>query len=153
MNTNKIITCLWFDHQAEEAAKFYVSIFRDAHLGKISKFENDSESKKSMVMTVEFSINGQMFLALNGGSMFKFTEAISFQIFCETQDEIDEYWSKLTIDGEEQQCGWLKDKYGLSWQIIPSVLPQLLAHPEKSDAVTKAFLKMKKFDIATLMKA
>lgn len=152
---NKIVTCLWFNNEAEEAAKFYVSVFRNATLGKVTKFGKAGLEKhqqaEGKVLSAIFNVNGQEFVALNGGPMYKFSEAISFQILCDTQEEIDEYWAKLTEHGMEQQCGWLKDKYGVSWQIIPSILPTLLTNPEKASKVTAAFLKMKKFDIATLL--
>lgn len=136
---NPIYPCLWFDGQAQEAAKFYCSVFKD------SKITADNG------MVVTFEVKGNKFMCLNGGPMFKFNEAVSFVVDCETQDEIDYYWNKLTADGgEESQCGWLKDKFGVSWQIVPTVLPKLLSNPEKSQAVMQAFMQMKKFDIATL---
>jgi predicted 3-demethylubiquinone-9 3-methyltransferase (glyoxalase superfamily) len=149
--------CLWFDDQAEEAAKFYTSLFRNSKIESVSRYGKEGfefhGKKEGTAMTVAFSINGQSFTALNGGPIFKFTEAISLQVFCDTQEEIDHYWTRLTEGGEESQCGWLKDKYGLSWQIIPSVLPELMSDPERSERVTAAFLKMKKFDISQLLKA
>lgn len=155
MNENKITTCLWFDKEAEEAALFYVSVFRNAEMGKVTKYGKEGfeihKQPEGTVLTASFSINGHQFVALNGGPLFKFSEAISFQVFCDTQEEIDVYWEKLTAGGSEQQCGWLKDKYGVSWQIVPSVLSKLLADPAKAGKVTQAFLKMKKYDIATLM--
>src|SRR5882757_7885388 len=125
---SKIIPCLWFDSQAEEAAKFYTSIFKGSKILKTSHYTEAGREqhgrKPGSVMTVEFSLAGQTFTALNGGPIFKFTEAVSFQVMCETQDEIDHFWSKLTADGgSESQCGWLKDKFKLSWQIVPSILP------------------------------
>jgi predicted 3-demethylubiquinone-9 3-methyltransferase (glyoxalase superfamily) len=155
--TNQITPCLWFDNQAEEAAGFYTSVFTNSRIDTISRYGKEGfeihGQKEGTAMTVAFQINGQPFTALNGGPIFKFNEAISLQIFCETQEEIDDYWSKLTDGGEEGQCGWLKDKFGLSWQIIPSVLPQLLSDPARAGRVTAAFLQMKKFDIEKLNQA
>jgi predicted 3-demethylubiquinone-9 3-methyltransferase (glyoxalase superfamily) len=155
--TNQITPCLWFDSQAEEAAIFYTSIFKNSKITDISRYgKEDFEihvQKEGTVLTVGFQINGQPFTALNGGPLFKFNEALSFQVFCDTQEEIDQYWSKLTEGGEEGQCGWLKDRFGLSWQIVPSMLPKLMSDPSRADRVMKAFLKMKKFDIETLMQA
>lgn len=152
---HSITPCLWFDNQAEEAANFYSSIFKDSKIESISRYGKEGfefhGQPEGTAMTVVFQINGQQFTALNGGPIFKFTEAISFQVFCDTQEEIDYYWEKLTADGNESQCGWLTDKYGLSWQIIPSILPQLLADPAKAGKVTMAFMQMKKFDIAKLL--
>ncbi len=156
---NKITPCLWFDSQAEEAAKFYVSIFEDAGIDTVSRYGKEGFEihgrPEGSVMTVAFHLAGQTFTALNGGPNFKFNEAISLQVFCETQDEVDYFWSKLSEEGEEVACGWLKDRFGLSWQITPSVLSRMLADPdpEKSQRVTKAFLQMKKFDIAALERA
>ena len=155
--TNKITPCLWFDKEAEEAANFYVSIFNNSRIDTISRYGKEGfeihGQQEGTVLTVSFQINGQPFTALNGGPIFKFNEAISFQVYCETQNEIDRYWSKLTEGGEESQCGWLKDKYGVSWQIVPKILPHLLSDPKRADKVTKAFLKMKKFNIEELLKA
>jgi predicted 3-demethylubiquinone-9 3-methyltransferase (glyoxalase superfamily) len=155
--TGQISPCLWFDNQAEEAARFYTSVFKDSKIEKINRYGKEGYEihgqKEGTVMTVEFKINGQPFTALNGGPVFKFNEAISFQVFCETQEEIDSYWDKLSEGGEEGQCGWLKDKFGLSWQIIPSILNELISDPVRSDRVMAAFLKMKKFDIDKLKKA
>ncbi len=154
---NKINVFLWFENQAEEAANFYTSVFRNSKIENISYYGKEGfeihGQKEGTVMTVVFQINGQTFTALNGGPLFKFNEAISFQIFCDTQDEIDYYWSKLTEDGEEGQCGWLKDKYGISWQVVPSILSSLLADPTKAGKVTNAFLQMKKFDIKKLLQS
>ena len=158
---NKISPCLWFDGQAEEAAKFYTGIFRNSKLGKVTRYtEAGQEVHKrtpGSVMTVEFQLEGLNFVALNGGPDFKFSEAISFQVNCETQQEVDQYWDKLSEGGNKdaQQCGWLKDRFGLSWQIVPMVLPQLLADPDKQKAsrVMNAMLKMKKLDIQQLQKA
>ena len=155
--TKQITPCLWFDNQAEEAVKLYISVFKNSKIDSITRYGKEGYEihgqKEGTVMTVNFRINGQQFTALNGGPVFKFTEAVSFQVFCESQDEIDLYWERLTDGGEEGQCGWLKDKFGLSWQIIPTILPKLLNDPMKSGRVTQAFLQMKKFDIEKLMKA
>ncbi len=156
----KITPCLWFDDEAEEAAKFYVSVFKNSKLGSISRYGKEGFEihgrKAGTVMTAEWEIEGQKFVGLNGGPQFKFSEAISFQIMCETQDEIDYYWSKLTADGgEEGPCGWLKDKFGLSWQVVPTALIEMLKSTDAAAAqrVTKAFMQMKKFDIEVLKKA
>ena len=156
----KVITpCLWFDTQAEDAASFYCSVFKNSRLGKISRFPNAGQDvhhkPAGSVMTVEFELDGQPFVALNGGPQFKFDEAVSFQIFCETQSDIDYYWSKLTADGTEGPCGWLKDKFGLSWQVVPAAIPKMMtdADTEKSARVMNAFMKMKKLDIAVIERA
>ena len=157
MESLKITPCLWFDNQAEEAARFYVSIFKDSKMGNISYYTKEGFEihgrEAGSVLTVEFQINGQAFTAMNGGPIFKFSEAISFQIFCETQADIDENWGKLTENGEEGQCGWLKDKYGLSWQVVPTVLSKLMLDPIRAERVMKAFLKMTKFDIEKILQA
>ncbi len=156
---NKITPCLWFDSQAEEAAEFYVSVFEDSGIDAVSRYGKEGfeihGQPEGSVMTVAFHLAGQTFTALNGGPQFKFNEAISFQVFCDTQEEVDHFWSKLSEGGEEVACGWLKDRFGLSWQIVPSVLPKMLMDPdpEKSQRVTKAFLQMKKLDIPTLERA
>jgi predicted 3-demethylubiquinone-9 3-methyltransferase (glyoxalase superfamily) len=148
--------CLWFDTEAEAAAKHYVSIFPNAKLGKSSRYGKEGKEihgkEAGSVMTVAFEIEGLKFLALNGGPLFKFTEAISFQILCDTQADVDYFWSKLAEGGSEGQCGWLKDKFGLSWQVVPTALPQWLQHPnaEKAQRAMRAMLKMRKLDIATL---
>jgi predicted 3-demethylubiquinone-9 3-methyltransferase (glyoxalase superfamily) len=151
---NKITPCLWFDSQAEEAAIFYTSVFKNSKIEKINRYGKEGfeihGQKEGTVLTIAFQINGQSFTALNGGPVFKFNESVSFQVFCRNQEEIDYYWSKLTEGGEEGQCGWLKDKFGLSWQIIPEILPQLLSDPLRAGRVTMAFLQMKKFDIEKL---
>jgi predicted 3-demethylubiquinone-9 3-methyltransferase (glyoxalase superfamily) len=148
----KITPFLWFDHQAEEAAKFYVSVFKGAKMGQVSRYGDGMPLPKGTVMTAAFEIEGQPFIALNGGPDFKFTPAVSFVINCDTQKEIDHYWDKLTSGGgEEVQCGWVKDKYGLSWQIVPTQLPDLVK--KSSDKVMHALLKMKKLDIAALQRA
>ena len=157
----RISPCLWFDDQGEEAAKFYTSIFKDSKIGDVTRYGKEGYEihgrEEGTVMTVEFEIEGQKFLALNGGPIFKFNEAISFQVYCETQEEVDYYWEKLSEGGDEkaQQCGWLKDKYGVSWQIVPTILIKMLKDKdsEKSQRVMKAMLQMHKLDISTLKKA
>jgi len=157
----KISPCLWFDDQGEEAAKFYTSIFKDSKIGDVTRYGKEGYEihgrEEGTVMTVEFEIEGQKFLALNGGPIFKFNEAISFQVYCETQEEVDYYWEKLSEGGDEkaQQCGWLKDKYGVSWQIVPTILIKMLKDKdsEKSQRVMKALLQMRKLDIRTLTQA
>lgn len=151
----KIIPCLWFDNQAEEAASFYVSLFRNSGISSVSRFGEGAPGPAGSVMTVNFQIDGQELIALNGGPHFNFTEAISLFVNCETQEEVDELWAKLTEGGEEGQCGWLKDRYGLSWQIVPTALGQMLGDPdpEKSQRVMQAMLQMQKLDIAGLRRA
>ena len=157
----KITPCLWFDNQAEEAAKFYTSIFKKSKLGNISRYGKEGYEihgrEAGTVLTVDFEIEGQRFTALNGGPVFRFNEAISFVVNCKTQKEVDYYWEKLSEGGDEkaQQCGWLKDKYGVSWQIVPDVLSELVGDPtsEKSQRAMKAMLQMKKIDIEGLKKA
>ena len=155
----KITPCLWFDTQAEEAARFYTSLFENSRITRISRYGaagRDVHGKEpGSVMTVEFEIDGQTFVALNGGPHFKFNEAVSFVIACENQDEIDYFWSALSDGGRESQCGWLKDRYGVSWQIVPSILPQMMADADhaKSERAINALLKMKKFDLETLQRA
>jgi predicted 3-demethylubiquinone-9 3-methyltransferase (glyoxalase superfamily) len=157
----KISPCLWFDSQAEEAASFYVSVFEKSRIVRVSRYGQEGQDvhgqKPGGVMTVVFELAGNSFTALNGGPHFKFNEAISLQVLCETQHEIDAYWDKLSAGGDvtAQQCGWLKDKYGLSWQIVPAQLPDLMADPDpvKAGRTMKAMLKMKKLDIATLKQA
>jgi predicted 3-demethylubiquinone-9 3-methyltransferase (glyoxalase superfamily) len=156
-----ITPCLWFENQAEEAVNFYTSIFKNSKIGSISRYSEAGFEVHKMpsgtVMTVAFELNGHAFTALNGGPVFKFNEAISFQVNCETQDEINYYWDKLSSGGDKlaQQCGWLKDRYGVSWQIIPSILSQWMSDsdPAKSDRVMMAMLKMTKIDIKTLWQA
>lgn len=151
----KITPFLWFDHQAEEAVQFYTSIFRRSRIGKIARYGEGSPGPKGKVMTVEFQLEGQDFIALNGGPLYKFTEAISFVVSCKTQVEVDRYWKRLSAGGREVQCGWLKDKYGLSWQIVPTGLGRLLSgkDPAKSQRVMQAMLKMVKLDIRKLKDA
>ena len=151
----EITPCLWFDTQGEEAARFYTSVFANSRVTEIARYGSAGPREEGMVMTVSFELDGQKFLALNGGPDFTFTEAISFQVFCETQEEVDAYWSELSEGGEEGPCGWLKDKFGLSWQIVPTVLPELLADPdrEKSQRVMQAMLNMRKLEIDALERA
>ena len=151
----KITPFLWFNDQAEEAMNFYTSIFKNSKIGSISRYGEGGPGQPGSVMTANFELDGQEFMVLNGGPLFTFTEAISFFVNCETQAEVDELWTKLTEGGEESQCGWLKDKYGLSWQIVPSVLGELLNDPdaEKAGRVMNAMLQMKKIDIAGLRAA
>ena len=157
--TQKIMPCLWFDTEGEAAAKHYVSIFKNSKIGRIGRYGNEGKEitgkEAGAVMTVEFELEGQKFLALNGGPQFKFDEAISFQVFCDTQEEIDYFWARLSEGGSEGPCGWLKDKFGLSWQVVPTAVPEMLssAPAEKADRVMKEIFKMRKIDIATLQKA
>ena len=151
----KITPFLWFDTQAEEAANFYVSIFKSSKVIKTTRYGEAGPGPKGSAMTVVFELDGQKFIALNGGPHFKFTEAISFSVDCKTQEEVDTFWEKLSEGGQESQCGWLKDKYGLSWQINPTALGELLGDPDpqKAKRAMEAMLKMKKIDIAALKKA
>lgn len=151
----KITPFLWFNDEAEEAMKFYVSIFKNSKVLGVSRYGAEGPGPKGKVMTARFRLDGQEFIALNGGPVFKFTEAISFSVDCKTQQEVDRLWKKLTKCGQPGQCGWLKDKYGLSWQIVPSVLRKLLGakDPAKSGRVMKAMLQMSKIDIAELRRA
>jgi predicted 3-demethylubiquinone-9 3-methyltransferase (glyoxalase superfamily) len=159
--SRKITPCLWFDGQAEEAADFYVGIVRNSKITTISRYNEEGREihggKPGSVMVVAFELDGQPFTALNGGPRFKFNEAISLQVFCDTQEEIDYYWERLSAggDAQAQQCGWLRDRYGLSWQVIPIVLPQLLTDRDTAKArrAMAAMLEMKKFDIATIERA
>ncbi len=157
----KISPCLWFDDKAEEAVNFYVSIFKNSKFGNVTRYGNEGyeihKKKEGSVMTIDFEIEGQKFLALNGGPIFKFNEAISFQIYCDTQEEIDYYWEKLTEGGDKnaQVCGWLKDKFGVSWQVVPIALIKMLQDKDskKTERVMKAMLQMQKLDIDALTKA
>ena len=157
----KISPCLWFDHQAEDAARFYTGIFKDSKITAISRYPEVGQEihgkPPGSVLTVAFELNGQSFTALNGGPVFKFNEAVSFQIECETQEEVDYYWERLSEGGapQAQQCGWLADKFGLSWQVVPKVLPEMLMDPDtaKSQRAFQAMLQMKKLDIAGLQRA
>jgi predicted 3-demethylubiquinone-9 3-methyltransferase (glyoxalase superfamily) len=151
--------CLWFDDQAEQAAEFYTTIFENTSVGRISRYGKEGfEFHKKPVgtaMTVEFTLNEMEFMALNGGPQFKFNEAVSVMVYCESQEEIDHYWAQLTTDGEEGPCGWLKDKFGISWQIVPAILPVYMADEDssKSQRVAAAYLQMKKFDVEKLNRA
>jgi len=157
----RITPCLWFDDQAEDAATYYMGIFPNSHITAIARYGEAGKEvhgrPAGSVMTVAFELDGQAFTALNGGPVFQFTEAVSLQVDCKTQDEVDHYWNRLSAGGDAsaQQCGWLKDKYGLSWQIVPEVLPELLRDPDraKSGRVTTAMMQMKKLDIAALKEA
>jgi predicted 3-demethylubiquinone-9 3-methyltransferase (glyoxalase superfamily) len=159
--TQRISACLWFDHQAEEAAAFYVSIFRSSRIVSIVRYGEAGREvhgrPPGSVMTVAFELDGQAFTALNGGPVFTFNEAVSLQVHCENQEEVDYYWERLSEGGDAraQQCGWLKDKYGLSWQVVPAVLPELLKNHESPEArrAMEAMLRMKKIDIAELESA
>lgn len=151
----KITPYLWFDNNAEEAINFYISIFKDAKMTECARWGKGGPVPEGSIMTAAFELAGQKFLALNGGPMFKFTEAVSFLVDCKDQEEVDYYWNKLTEGGAEQPCGWLKDKYGLSWQIIPKQLSELISHTdrEKAGRALQAMLQMKKIDIAKLQAA
>ena len=155
----RITPFLWFDDQAEEAAKFYTSIFKNSRITGMTRYDEEGAKAagrpKGTVMTVAFELDGQEFTALNGGPVFTFTEAISLVVNCETQAEVDHFWQKLSAGGQEVQCGWLKDKFGVSWQVVPTVLPEMLQDqdPEKAKRVMAAMLKMKKIDIEGLKKA
>lgn len=155
MATDGFTTCLWFDGQAEEAANHYTSIFENSKLGRVGHYTEAGPGPAGTVLAVEFELNGQKFVALNGGPQFTFNESISLQIHCEDQDEVDYYWSKLSEGGKEVACGWLKDKYGVSWQVIPSMLIDMVSDPdpEKAKRATEAMLAMTKLDIAALQKA
>jgi predicted 3-demethylubiquinone-9 3-methyltransferase (glyoxalase superfamily) len=155
----RITPFLWFDNQAEDAAKFYVSIFKNSRIGSVARYDQEaakvSGRPEGSVMTVAFELDGQEFTALNGGPLFKFTEAISFVVNCETQKEVDHFWEKLSAGGQEVQCGWLKDRFGVSWQIVPTVLTEMLQDKdrEKSRRVMAAMLKMIRINIEALQKA
>lgn len=158
--TQKITPFLWFDNHAEEAAKLYVSLFQNSAIESVSRYGEAGREvtggTPGKVMTVTFTLEGQRFTALNGGPLFKFTEAVSFMISCDSQEEVDRFWSKLTADGgQESQCGWLKDRFGLSWQVVPRVLFELIGDKDRAKAgrATEAMLKMKKLDIAELKRA
>jgi predicted 3-demethylubiquinone-9 3-methyltransferase (glyoxalase superfamily) len=152
---NNFSTCLWFDHQAEEAVNFYVSLFPGSSIGSISRYGEAGPGEPGSVLTMTFRMNGQEFMALNGGPMYTFTPAISFVVYCETQAEVDRYWQALTAGGQEVQCGWLVDRFGISWQIVPTALGELMSDPdpEKVRRVTEAMLQMVKLDIAGLRRA
>jgi len=159
MSDQKMSICLWFDSEAEQAALFYTGIFKNSAMGAVSRYGKEGfeihGKAEGTAMVANFRLNDMQFMALNGGPKFKFNESVSIVVTCNTQEEIDHYWDKLTQGGEESYCGWLKDRYGVSWQIVPSVLGQLMSGPDAaaSQRVMKAFMKMKKFDIATLVKA
>ncbi|MFF4670661.1 VOC family protein [Streptomyces sp. NPDC001279] len=155
MTTEGFTTCLWFDGQAEEAAEYYLSVFSNSRRGRTVRYTEAGPGPAGSVMTVEFEINGQRFIGVNGGPEFTFNEAVSFQIGCADQDEVDYYWGQLTDGGEEGRCGWLKDRYGVSWQVTPDLLTDLLADQDAARAArtTAAMMTMKKLDIAALRKA
>jgi predicted 3-demethylubiquinone-9 3-methyltransferase (glyoxalase superfamily) len=151
----RIVTNLWFDTEAEEAAGFYTSVFKRSRIVNVSRYTEDAPRPAGTVMTVEFELDGQRFVGINGGPEFKFDEAISLQINCEGQEEVDYYWDRLTEDGEEGPCGWLKDRYGLSWQVVPTGLEELFGDPdpERARRAMRAMLAMGKLDIAALRSA
>lgn len=160
LTTSMIVPCLWFDTEAEDAASLYVSVFKNARILSTTRYGSEGSEihgkRAGTVMTVDFELDGQKFVGLNGGPQFKFSEAISFQIMCESQEEVDHYWTKLTAGGgQEGPCGWLKDRFGLSWQVVPTALLEMLKGSDAPAAqrVTKAFMQMKKFDIEALKKA
>ncbi|MET8222597.1 VOC family protein [Streptomyces sp. NPDC004082] len=155
MSTDGFTTCLWFDGQAEEAADFYVSVFKNSRIGRVGRYTEAGPGPAGSVMVVEFEANGQKFVALNGGPQFTFSEAVSFQIACADQEEVDHYWNRLTEDGGEPgPCGWLKDRFGLSWQVFPSRLIDMIADPDpvKAARTTQAMYAMSKIDLAALEK-
>ncbi|MGB8492491.1 MAG: VOC family protein [Bacteroidales bacterium] len=149
--THQIAPCLWFNNNAAEAVNFYTSVFKNSKILKKSYYTNEGyeihKHKPGDVLTIDFEINGQSFTALNGGPEFKFSEGVSFQVFCDTQQEIDYYWARLSDGGEEGQCGWLKDRYGLSWQIVPAILPKLITDPSKAERVMRVMMPMRKLDL------
>ena len=151
----KIIPNLWFDTEAEEAANFYISVFKNSRIVNVSHYTEAGPRPAGTVMTVEFELDGQRFVGINGGPEFKFDEAVSFEIKCETQDEIDYYWEALTEGGKESQCGWLKDKFGLSWQVVPTGMEEVFSDPdpERAKRAMEAMLKMSKLDIGELQRA
>jgi predicted 3-demethylubiquinone-9 3-methyltransferase (glyoxalase superfamily) len=149
----KITPFLWFNDNAEEAMNFYVSIFKNSKVGSVSRYGDAGPGPKGSVMSATFQLDGEEFMALNGGPQFKFTPAISLFVNCETQEEVDDLWQKLSAGGKPGRCGWLEDKFGLSWQIIPSALPRLLSDPSRSQRVMKAMLQMDKIDIRQLQEA
>jgi predicted 3-demethylubiquinone-9 3-methyltransferase (glyoxalase superfamily) len=152
---NELTPCLWFDTEGEDAANFYTSVFPNSKVLDVARYGEAGPRPEGTVMTVSFELNGQKFVALNGGPQFTFSEAVSFQVSCETQEEVDSFWSKLSEGGEEGPCGWLKDKFGLSWQIVPTRLPELLSDPdpEKAQRVMAAMLKMRKIEVGELEEA
>ncbi len=151
----KIVPNLWFDTEAEEAANFYLSVFENSRIVSVAHYTEAGPREAGTVMTVEFELNGQRFVGINGGPEFKFDEAVSFQITCEDQDEVDYYWEKLTDGGEESQCGWLKDRFGLSWQVVPAGMEEVFGDPdpERAKRAMAAMLKMRKLDVAELRRA
>jgi predicted 3-demethylubiquinone-9 3-methyltransferase (glyoxalase superfamily) len=151
----KIKPNLWFDTEAEEAANYYISVFKNSRIVNVTHYTEGSPREAGTVMTVEFELDGQRFVGINGGPEFKFDEAVSFEIPCETQDDVDYYWDKLTEDGEEGPCGWLKDRFGLSWQVVPTGMEELFTDPDpaRAERAMKAMLGMKKLDIAALRSA
>ena len=156
MTTSGFTTCLWFDGQAEEAAEFYLSVFKDGQRGRVGRYTEAGPGEPGSVLAVEFTVNGQKFVGINGGPEFTFNEAISFQLHCADQDEVDYYWSRLTENGgQEVQCGWLKDRFGVSWQVVPAVLIDWLDDddPAKAAATARAMYRMKKLDISALRSA
>ncbi|HSH65401.1 MAG TPA: VOC family protein [Bacteroidia bacterium] len=155
INFQKISPCLWFDTNAEEAANFYVSIFKNSKINKISRYGKNAPMPEGTALMVSFELEGQSFQGLNGGPQFKFTEAVSFVVNCETQKEIDEFWKKLSEGGQEQQCGWLKDKFGLSWQIVPAKLGEMMEtkDTQKAARVMEEIMKMRKLDLNVLEEA
>ncbi|MDJ1467227.1 VOC family protein [Xanthocytophaga flava] len=154
-NTQKIVPFLWFNHEAEEAVNFYASLFKDSKIGTVVRYGEEGAGAKGAVMTIEFQLNGQEFIALNGGPEFKFTEALSLFIKCETQEEVDHLWDKLSEGGEKSQCGWLKDKYGLSWQVVPTALLKMMRDkdPQRAKRVMEAMMKMSKIEVSVLEEA
>jgi predicted 3-demethylubiquinone-9 3-methyltransferase (glyoxalase superfamily) len=157
MKSQKMSICLWFDHEAEEAAQWYHSIFPDSGIGHISRYGKEGfefhHQPAGRAMVVKLILNGMDFTLLNAGPLFKFNESVSIVVQCDTQEEIDHYWTKLSTGGSEGDCGWLKDRYGLSWQIVPGILGSLMTDPARAGRVTQAFMPMKKFDIAKLLEA
>ncbi|MFP5317107.1 MAG: VOC family protein [Acidimicrobiia bacterium] len=153
--TNKIVPCLWFDTEGEEAAAFYTSVFPDSRILDVTYYGESGPRPAGTVLTVSFELNGQEYVALNGGPEFTFNEAVSFQVMCEDQDEVDSYWAKLTDGGEEGPCGWLKDRYGLSWQVVPTRLVELVGDPdpERAARAMQCMMGMKKIDIAACERA
>ena len=153
--SQKIVPNLWFDTQAEEAAEFYISVFKQGRILSVSRYTDAGPRPAGTVMSVEFELDGQRFVAINGGPQFTFDEAVSFQITCEDQDEVDFFWEKLTEGGEESQCGWLKDRYGLSWQVVPTGMDEIFSDPDpgRAERAMQAMFSMKKLDIAALRAA
>jgi predicted 3-demethylubiquinone-9 3-methyltransferase (glyoxalase superfamily) len=151
----KVTPFLWFDDQAEEAARFYVSLFKNSSIGRIARYGDAGPGPKGSIVTIEFELDGQAFVGLNGGPHFKFTEAVSFSIDCADQAEVDFYWDRLSEGGQTSQCGWLKDRFGLSWQVVPAILADMIGDPdpEKARRATEAMLQMTKLDIAKLQQA